>query len=370
MYSAIACIALFVAIGAHGQQWLNVELPALDMDEINAERTRKRTAETPSIEDAWDWTTMTQADLMREAAPVLAANADLCGSKVIRYRGELVCDFFPFYMSNEPTANAYTDGVYIYITAGMVRQLRSADEYRAVIGHEVGHILGGHLEKIERKGAVGAVLGAVLAGGLIAVAGDVPGGIAADTILTAAQIGEALGRQRFSQMFELEADYIGAYMLARAGGDVDAAKDMWKRWGWPPAKGSWLSFHPSDQQRLALLTASAREVERKRDGGIALLPTEREKKRTPRKPKFFSPSLERWDTNGNGEISCREARRQGIAPIPPDHPAWHYAPGQHRSPTYTRTGRVIYPDLPPQPKCCGRLGGCRAQERPLPMVVE
>lgn len=103
----------------------------------------------------------------------------------------------------------------------------------------------------------------------------------------------------------------------------------------------------------------------KRDEGINVLPSERKKKRTPRKPQYFSATLDRWDTNGNGEISCREAKRQGIAPIPPSHPAWHYAPGQHRSPTYTRTGRVMSPDnLPPRSKCCGRLGGCRAQERP------
>ena len=79
---------------------------------------------------------------MREAVPPLAANAALCGDKVIRHRGELVCDFFPFYLSNESHPNAYTDGVdCIYVTAGMVRQLRSADEYRAVIGYEIGHIL-------------------------------------------------------------------------------------------------------------------------------------------------------------------------------------------------------------------------------------
>ena len=90
-YGLVYAMALG-SVAAHGQ-WLNVELPALDRDEIDAERTRQRTVETPSIDDAWDWTTMTQADLMREAMPVLAANADMCGHKVIRYRSELVCDY-------------------------------------------------------------------------------------------------------------------------------------------------------------------------------------------------------------------------------------------------------------------------------------
>lgn len=111
---------------AAGAQWLNVDLPPLDRDEMNAERMRQPDSEGASIGGDWDWTTMTQADLMQHALPVLAANADMCGEKVIRYRGEKVCDFFPFYLSNESHPNAYTDGVdFIYITAGMVRSLRS-----------------------------------------------------------------------------------------------------------------------------------------------------------------------------------------------------------------------------------------------------
>ena len=32
----------------------------------------------------------------------------------------------------------------------------------------------------------------------------------------------------------------------------------------------------------------------------------------------------RWDDNGNGRISCAEARRHGIAPVPRGHPAYPY----------------------------------------------
>ena len=35
-------------------------------------------------------------------------------------------------------------------------------------------------------------------------------------------------------------------------------------------------------------------------------------------------ALERWDTNGNGRISCAEAREHGIAPVHRDHPAYEY----------------------------------------------
>ena len=35
-------------------------------------------------------------------------------------------------------------------------------------------------------------------------------------------------------------------------------------------------------------------------------------------------ALARWDDNGNGRITCVEARRHGIAPVPRDHPAYPF----------------------------------------------
>ena len=35
-------------------------------------------------------------------------------------------------------------------------------------------------------------------------------------------------------------------------------------------------------------------------------------------------ALERWDTNGNGRITCAEAREHGIAPVHRGHPAYEY----------------------------------------------
>ena len=35
-------------------------------------------------------------------------------------------------------------------------------------------------------------------------------------------------------------------------------------------------------------------------------------------------ALQRWDSNGNGRITCREAREHGIAPVRRDHPAYPF----------------------------------------------
>ena len=37
-----------------------------------------------------------------------------------------------------------------------------------------------------------------------------------------------------------------------------------------------------------------------------------------------SDALERWDNNENGQITCAEARRHGIAPVPRGHPAYRF----------------------------------------------
>ena len=41
-------------------------------------------------------------------------------------------------------------------------------------------------------------------------------------------------------------------------------------------------------------------------------------------PAGSPPALARWDDNGNGRITCAEARRHGIAPVPRGHPAYRY----------------------------------------------
>ncbi len=42
------------------------------------------------------------------------------------------------------------------------------------------------------------------------------------------------------------------------------------------------------------------------------------------KPTGNIDALSLWDDNGNGRITCAEARRHGIAPVPRSHPAYRY----------------------------------------------
>ncbi len=49
----------------------------------------------------------------------------------------------------------------------------------------------------------------------------------------------------------------------------------------------------------------------------------------PKNPALGEPTspadpLELWDSNGNGRITCAEAREHGIAPVPRGHPAYRF----------------------------------------------
>ncbi len=44
----------------------------------------------------------------------------------------------------------------------------------------------------------------------------------------------------------------------------------------------------------------------------------------PTSPALTTDPLKLWDSNGNGRITCAEAREHGIAPVPRDHPAYRF----------------------------------------------
>lgn len=261
-------LLVLAALHGQGQNFHKVDTPKLDKADIKAERSWQRGSggdDSRVVTREWNWLTMDETDLFQHAMPVLEANVDLCGERVLFVPDDMdgqkkICDFLPFIVG-ESYPNAFTDGKAVYFTKGMLREFRNPDEYRAVLGHEIGHVLAGHLRKKQRNAAIGSVLG-----GLAAAAAGVGG----QALNDAAGLG-ALAAIGFSKKYELEADYIGAYFTARSGGSVDVAAGMWRRLG-TGAKGSFLDSHPSSSERFVLLKATAEEIARKRENGEAIEP--------------------------------------------------------------------------------------------------
>ena len=176
-------------------------------------------------------------------------------------RPDVVCDYEVFLSMDATTVNAYTDGRRIVTTEGMVNFAQTDNELALVLAHEMAHCSEGHIGK-KRANAILAGL----AGSLV----DATFG----TGRAAATAASAAGAAAFSQEFELESDYVGLYIMARAGFDTANASDFWRRMakGNPLESNIFATTHPTTAMRHVLLGKTHEEIEAKRASGKRLVP--------------------------------------------------------------------------------------------------
>ena len=177
-----------------------------------------------------------------------------------------------FTVLDSPEINAFAlPGGYVYITRGIMVYLDNEADLAGVVGHEIGHVSARHsAQRATRQQDAGlgvlaaSILGAVLesqgVGGAGRMASDLSQTVAAGYI------------SRYGREQELQADGLGAEYLSRIRFDprnmVEVinvlknqerfAADLARSQGRPvPAQNSWLSSHPSNDQRLEAITRLA-----------------------------------------------------------------------------------------------------------------
>jgi predicted Zn-dependent protease len=155
-------------------------------------------------------------------------------------------------------ANAFATGrSQIVVTTGMMRLLENEDELAAVVAHEMAHHIAEHIAEGTLRTQVGAVAGA-LAGAAV------NGVIGMDLGLSrlGAEAGARAGRLSYSKADEREADYLGAWIMARAGYDLDRGGTLWAKLTRLSGKGttSLLDSHPAGPERLAAWRRTAEEI--------------------------------------------------------------------------------------------------------------
>ena len=174
-----------------------------------------------------------------------------------------------FTVLDSPEINAFAlPGGYVYVTRGIMAFMESEADLAGVIGHEIGHVTARHgAQRATKQQTAGlgvfaaSILGAVLESQGVAGAGQLAGQVSQSV---AAGYIASYGREQ-----ELQADGLGAEYLSRTRYDprnmVDVinvlknqerfAADLAKAEGRPaPAQGDWLASHPSNDQRLAIIT--------------------------------------------------------------------------------------------------------------------
>lgn len=146
----------------------------------------------------------------------------------------------------------------IVVYDGLLNYVRSEDDLAVVLGHEVAHAVAKHSnERMSQQVLAqygGMALGMALGGTSQAVQA-----VASQVYGLGAQYGVMLP---FSRKHETEADYMGLVLMTMAGYNPAVAVSFWK--GMSDGKSSstpeFMSTHPSDETRIAVLTKAIPEM--------------------------------------------------------------------------------------------------------------
>lgn len=177
------------------------------------------------------------------------------------------CDLpFEVDKKNIDSVNAYTDGKRIVVSPAMLNFADTDDQLATVLSHEYAHAIMNHPEKTGQNTTVGSLLGLAV--------DTLAGSQGMNTKGMFSKIGAQSALLKYSQGFETEADYVGMYILKRAGYNIDKAANLWRRMAVLNPKGIYVgSTHPTSAQRYLLLDKTAKEIKAKQRYGQKLLPT-------------------------------------------------------------------------------------------------
>lgn len=270
MRKPIACAALVATLAAcAAPRYQGGPVDPARLAAVRAEMAgrlgvgRSREAPAPPTRD---WA---EPELRAIFARLSAAATPLCAAEGVDCR-------FALRIVAGDEENAYASGRgNVTITRAMLGLLASEGEVAFVLAHEIGHHLGSHLQEMRTATTTGAVVGGMLLGALVAVAGGSAYDLE-DALDIGATFGEAGAGSRYSLAAETEADYVGAYLAARAGYDPGAGKATLLRLaelrGSEALEQAFLASHPSSPERIVANEQAAREIAAKRASGQPLLP--------------------------------------------------------------------------------------------------
>ncbi|MET0086543.1 MAG: M48 family metalloprotease [Sedimenticola sp.] len=171
---------------------------------------------------------------------------------------ERVCGY-PVVLKESGRINAFSDGRRVLVTPGMIRFTENDNELGMVIAHELAHNAMHHMDA-RRINSMGGMVLDVLA--------------ASAGVFTKGYFSKLTGRA-FSQEFEAEADYVGLYILARAGVPIEESANFWRRMAAErpsDIRGIKGATHPTTAKRFLLIEETVSEIRQKRLKGLAMEP--------------------------------------------------------------------------------------------------
>ena len=180
----------------------------------------------------------------------------------IEVRPQPMCNYTVHVLMNN-AINAFATGELIAVTSGLIRFAESDGEIAMVLAHEIAHNSMEHIEAKVHNAQMASVF-------------DI---IAAAYGVNTQGMFAKMGANSFSKDFEREADYLGMYIMARAGVSVDGLDDFWRRMAAEdPAsnRDSIFRTHPISAERTLALRQTMEEIAAKRSDGRPLMPERKE----------------------------------------------------------------------------------------------
>ncbi len=244
-YLVVISLSLFLLSGCQTLQTAKVS-----NSEVTTERAKQiRLAKQLEADRA--------ARLSRISAKLQANAYDICN----RVKGsfDISCRY-PVKLVNSEQINAAADGKTVYISTGIMKFTESDDELALVVGHELAHNILSH----SNKKIASTILGAIIDGLILGASGVDTGGAFTQ-----------VASKAYSKEYELESDYLGLYLAARAGYDITSAPNFWRRMG-IENPGSivsrYNSTHPSTPERYVAMEKAVNEIQIKKHNELALVP--------------------------------------------------------------------------------------------------
>lgn len=192
----------------------------------------------------------------------------------IQQQGKELCEalvkgqdcLYKFALKETRELNAYADGEKIYVTPAFVSFVENDEELAMVLAHEYAHNIMGHVQAQQTNALAGAILGAILDAAISSQGGGYGNNFS--------QAGANLGALSYSIPFEREADYVGLYIMANAGYNLDKGAGMWRRMTLLDGEDGLYGgvTHPSHPERSVSIRHTINEITAKKQAHAALVP--------------------------------------------------------------------------------------------------
>lgn len=206
---------------------------------------------------------------MQQRVQAIASRVGAAGTQMCKDLGVSGCNY-TFALEEDNILNAYADGKKIAVSSAMV-QFADDDELANVLSHEFAHNLMGHVASQQKNAMTGGLLGAALDIGL--------GSQGLDTGGLFNNLGQQQAVMKYSVGFEQEADYVGLYIMRRAGYAIEKSPNFWRKMSLADPNGIYSqTTHPSNASRYVALNKTIEEIKAKEAAGQPLIPAFKKKK--------------------------------------------------------------------------------------------